>query len=99
MLRDRHLTQLVFPMTVIKTWALGFAHLLIFRARKENSSVLSKQGHVRIAELERKPTQALLCSHETSATGCGRGLRAALNIAAAEPAWLVSPGSVLRNFH
>lgn len=95
MLKDRHLTQLAFTETVIKTWAVSFARLLIFRAGKENSIALSKQDHVRIAELERKSTQALLCSHEPSATSCARRLRAALNIAAAEPAWLVSNGSVL----
>lgn len=49
MLKDRHLTQLVFTQTAIKTWALSFAHLLIFRAGEENSLVLSEQGHVRIA--------------------------------------------------
>lgn len=71
MLKDTYSTQLLFTETVIKTWALGFAHLLIFGAGKENSTVLSKQGHVRIAELERKPDQALLRSRKPAATGCG----------------------------
>jgi len=44
-------------------------------ARKENSVVLCKQGHVRTAEAEGKPASAPLCSCEPGATGCGRGFR------------------------